>query len=177
MARDISFMQYMRAHGNTPSPTQKPIATAVIGGLIAAIPYLALLYWTEALRSVATGFHFSTSVVLVIALVLSVLGAMAYSWIFKRAANDTRGGWLFGMSFGFLLWMLGPVALWQTITGRPVAVGSPAMGIFGAYVVYGLVLGLVFPWIHFLIRGRLSDLAAGDQPHEEHELKEQEYGR
>ena len=170
-------MQYMRAHGNTPSPTQKPIATAVISGLIAAIPYLSLLYFASALQSVANGFHVPSSIVSVAAVALSVLGAIVYSWIFKRAANDTRGGWLFGMSFGFLLWMLGPVALWQTITGRPVAVGAPAIGIFGAYVVYGLVLGLVFPWIHFLIRGRLADVAAKDDLSGERPLKEEQYGR
>ena len=176
MARDVSFMQYMRAHGNTPSPTQKPVTTAVISGLIAGIPYFAILYYTDALRSVATGFHTSRWIVAITAVGLSLLGAISYAWIFKRAANDTCGGWLFGMSFGFLLWMLGPVTLWQTITGQPVAIGTPAIGMFGAYVLYGLVLGLVFPWIHFLIRGRLSRVAGKNESREEHPLKEERYG-
>jgi len=177
MARDISFMQYMRAHGNTPSPTQKPFATAVISGLIASVPYLALLYFTDAIESVAAGFHVSVTIIAIVGLLLSVLGAIIYAKVFQRAANDTRGGWLFGMSFGFLLWTLGPVALWQTITGRPAAVGTAAMAIFGGHIVYGLVLGLVFPWIHFLLRGRLADVVTDVASREEHPLKEEQYER
>jgi hypothetical protein len=162
MARDISFMQYMRAHGNTPGPTQRPLLTGAISGLIATVPYILILYFSDALRSAAQNFGIGVSLATVVGVLLAILAGMIYALIFKRAANDTRGGWLFGISFGFLLWMLGPVGLWQTITSRPVALGTAAMGIFGAQLVYGLALGLVFPRIHFLLQGSLKDVAMDD---------------
>ena len=86
------------------------------------------------------------------------LAGMLYAAIFKRAANDCEGGWLFGISYGFLLWMLAPITLWQLVTPHPVVVGGAAMGLFGAQVFYGLVLGLIFPRIHQLVQIRLSDV-------------------
>ncbi|HYJ92362.1 MAG TPA: hypothetical protein VEV84_13710, partial [Pyrinomonadaceae bacterium] len=81
--------------------------------------------------------------------------------VFKRAANDFHGGWLFGASFGFLLWMIAPVALWQLFTGQPIVVGGAAMGLFGAHVLYGIALGLIFPWIHTLIQTKLNEAING----------------
>src|SRR5688572_12049102 len=157
MARDISFMQYMRAHGNTPGPTQRPMLTGLVSGALAAGVYIVVLYFSGALESSARSFGVNIWSTVGFAVILAVLAGMIYAVIFKRAANDTRGGWLFGISFGFLLWMLGPVTLWQTLTSRPVATGTAAMGIFGAHLVYGLVLGLVFPRIHFMFQARLED--------------------
>lgn len=162
MARDISFIQYMRAHGNTPGPTQRPLLTGAVSGLIAGVGYLSILVMSDALESSARALGANIWVAAMFAVVLAIVSGIIYALIFKRAANDTRGGWLFGISFGFLLWMLGPVTLWQTITFRPVAVGTAAMGIFGAHVIYGFVLGLVFPWIHFMFQSRLEDIAIDD---------------
>jgi hypothetical protein len=86
-----------------------------------------------------------------------ILAGVLYAAVFKRAANDFHGGWLFGASFGFLLWMVTPVALWQLFTGQPIVVGGAAMGLFGAHVLYGIALGLIFPWIHTLIQSRLNE--------------------
>src|SRR5687768_16949399 len=159
MARDISFMQYMRAHGNTPGPTQRPQLTGLTSGAVAAVVYVLVLYYSGALVSAARSVGVDIWSIVAVSVIIPVLAGMIYALIFKRAANDTRGGWLFGISFGFLLWMLGPVTLWQTLTSRPVAIGTAAMGIFGAHLVYGLVLGLVFPRIHFMFQARLEDMA------------------
>jgi hypothetical protein len=72
---------------------------------------------------------------------------------------------MFGASFGFLLWMIAPVSLWQLITARPMAVGAAAMGLFGAHVLFGLALGAVFPWIHWLIQSRLNDTGGDTSAH------------
>jgi hypothetical protein len=69
-----------------------------------------------------------------------------------RAANDGGGGWLFGISYGYLLWMLGPVTLVQWVMARPVLVGGASRGLFAAHLLYGLVLGLLFPRVHRLIQ-------------------------
>lgn len=85
-----------------------------------------------------------------------VLAGILYAAIFKRAANDRRGGWLFGASYGFVLWIIAPITLWQLITPRPFVVGTAAMGLFGAHVVFGVVLGLVFPWIHIFVQTKMN---------------------
>jgi hypothetical protein len=43
----------------------------------------------------------------------------------QRAANDPRGGWLFGLAFGFVLWMLVPIPLLQWLPHRPILSGNP----------------------------------------------------
>ena len=167
MARDISFIQYMRAHGNTPGPTQRPLLTGALSGVVASLPYVLILNASDALRGIESKFSMSFWTVIAVAEILSILGGIIYAWIFKRAANDTRGGWLFGMSYGFLLWMLGPVALWQSVTSTPVVVGIAAMGMFGAKVLYGLILGFVFPHVHRLLRSELLDMPMESERKEE----------
>jgi len=157
MAKDISFMQYMRAHGNTPGPTQRPFLTGAISGFLAGIPSGALLYWSGALAAIAEKFNARFLVILVIEAVLMILAGMLYAAIFKRAANDREGGWLFGAGYGFLLWTFAPVTIWQTVTATAVAVGRAAMGLFAAHVLYGLLLGLLFPRVHALVQRRLSE--------------------
>ena len=91
-------------------------------------------------------------------LILAALAGALYGRIFSRAANDRRGGWLFGMSYGFLLWMLNPVMLWQLTTERPFVAGASAVGFFGAHLAYGLLLGLLFPFVHRLLQRELKEL-------------------
>jgi Na+/proline symporter len=83
-------------------------------------------------------------------------GGILYGWLFQRAANDARGGWLFGMAYGFVLWMLGPVPLLQWLPDQPILHGYPAAGLLLAQLLWGLALGLVFPLIHRRLHGRLE---------------------
>jgi hypothetical protein len=62
-----------------------------------------------------------------------------------RAANDPRGGWLFGMAYGFVLWMLGPIPLLQWAPEQPILTGYPAVGLLLGELLWGLILGLAFP--------------------------------
>lgn len=156
MSKGISFMQYMRAHGNTPGPTQRPLLTGAVGGLLAEIPSGALLYWSGAFVGVADRAGVGLLTIHVAHAVLMVLSGMLYAAVFKRAANDRKGGWLFGAAFGFLLWMFAPVTIWQLIAPRSLAVGLAAMGLFAAHVLYGLVLGFLYPRIHTLVQTRLT---------------------
>lgn len=157
MPKDITFMQYMRAHGNTPGPTQRPLLTGAIGGLLAEIPSGAVLYWSGALASIAERFGVDVWIVLAVDAGLMILAGMLYAAIFKRAANDCEGGWLFGAAYGFLLWLFAPVTIWQLFASRPAAVGRAAMGLFAAHILYGLALGLLYPRIHAHVQMRLRD--------------------
>ena len=157
MARDISFLQYMRAHGNTAGPTQRPYLAGAICGVLAFAPYEVLLRFSGGRDSIARGLDINLWESTSINAIIMILAGVVYAAIFKRAANDRRGGWLFGASYGFLLWIIAPISLLQLFNSTPVAVGPAAMGLFGAHVLYGLVLGLIFPWIHFLIQARLNN--------------------
>ena len=148
----------MRAHGNTPGPTQRPILAGAVTGSLAEIPALLLLWWSGALASAAQSLALSTWVAVALHFLATVVAGAIYGRVFSRAANDPRGGWLFGISYGFLLWMIGPVTVLQWTLGRPLALGVAAMGILGGYLVYGLSLGLLFPWIHKLLQSELSQL-------------------
>ena len=151
-------MQYMRAHGNTAGPTQRPLLTGAIGGLIAFLPYEALLRLSGARDAITRGFEINVWMSTAINMTVMIGAGILYAAIYKRAANDCHGGWIFGASYGFLLWMLAPVTIFQLISPKPIAVGTAAMGLFGAHIVYGLALGIVFPWIHFLIQSRLQNI-------------------
>ena len=150
-------MQYLRAHGNTAGPTQRPMLTGAISGLIAFVPYEVILRLTGARVSIANGFDISIWTSTALNMTVMVTAGIIYAAIFKRAANDCSGGWIFGASYGFLIWMIAPITLVQLLGSRQVAVGTAAMGLFGAHVIFGFVLGLVFPWIHFLIQSRLEN--------------------
>ena len=69
-----------------------------------------------------------------------------------RAANDRRGGWLFGIGFGFLLWMLGPSTVVYWMRHAPLATGRASQALFASHLLYGLVLGVAFPFVHTIIQ-------------------------
>jgi len=155
-------LRFMLAHGQTPGPGQRPRLTGALGGVVGGIAALPLLIWSGALASLAVALNLTDWMVLVLYLVISALAGAAYGAIFRRAASDRRGGWLFGLSYGFLLWMLGPIALLQTVLRRPLATGGAAMGLLGANLISGLALGLLFRPIHQLVRTPLHKLRRGD---------------
>jgi hypothetical protein len=162
-------MQYMLAHGATPGPTQRPTLAGLLTGAVAAVPAIYLLIIADALYSMAKNTGVTSFVALAIQVVVFVLAGAFYGWLFGRAANDRHGGWLFGISFGFLLWVAGPGTVLQWVLWKPLAVGRPAMGLFGGNLLYGVLLGLLFPWIHDAVKKPLSEMskhrptsAAGD---------------
>ena len=149
-------MQYMRAHGNTPGPTQRPLLAGAITALIAEVPAVGVLWWSGALSSVMQSLSLGLSVTLALHSAAMILCGAIYGRVFSRAANDVRGGWLFGISYGFLIWMVGPVTALQWLMDRPIALGTSAMDILGAHLIYGLVLGLLFPTVHRSLQSELS---------------------
>lgn len=151
-------MQYMRAHGNTPGPTQRPIWTGALAGFLAEIPTLLILWRSGAFESATQSLRISLWLALALHSGATVAAGALYGRLFSRAANDRRGGWLFGISYGFLIWMIGPVTALQWTLSRPLAVGVAAMGVLGSHLIYGLALGLLFPWIHRLLQHELSEV-------------------
>ena len=155
MANGVSFIQYMRAHGNTPGPTQRPFLTGAVSGFLSEIPAILILWWSGALKSAKDTLGIQLWLLLVLHSLATVTCGALYGRIFSRAANDPRGGWLFGISYGFLLWMVGPVTALQLTLGRPLAIGVAAIGILMAHIAYGITLGVTYPWMHKLLRAKL----------------------
>lgn len=147
--------QFMIAHGADPGPSQRPKLTGAICGGVAAIPAVALLLYTDGLEALAGSVGLSRWITLLLQVSLFVLLGLIYGWIFSRAADDTRGGWLFGISFGFLVWMVGPAMVLQWFSDEAVAEGVAAKGLLGSHLAWGLFLGLLFPWVHRMLQRRL----------------------
>jgi hypothetical protein len=141
-------LDYMRAHGNTPLPTERPVAAGMVDGGIASVLAAILLWKTGAINSMAAALDLSPWVIVCLQLTGMTLAGGLYGRIFQRAADDRRGGWLFGLGFGFITWMLGPITLLQWILYKPLATGVAAAGLMGAHLVYGSVLGYLHPWVH-----------------------------
>jgi hypothetical protein len=147
---------FMRAHGYLPGPTQRPVITGLLSGSAAILPVLAFATYTGVLGAVARDMDVHVAVAAIVIAVLSACAGGLYGRIFMRAANDRRGGWLFGIGFGYLLWMLGPTALVYWIWHEPLATGRAGQALFASHLLYGLVLGLAFPHIHSVIQRKLS---------------------
>ena len=150
---DIPFM---RAHGHVPGPTQRPTAAGIIDGIVAGIPAVALLWISGALDVMSRSLKMPESLAPALQMLTLAIAGTLYGRVFGRAANDRDGGWLFGMSYGFLVWMLGPATLLQWVLRAPVAVGRPALMLFVAHLIYGMTLGFLFPHIHTLLQRELE---------------------
>lgn len=150
------MLRMLQAHGLDAGPTQRPRLAGAIAGVIATILALAVLTVFQALDAPAKAIGTSAPVAGFAYVGLMLLGGILYGSLFQRAANDPRGGWLFGMAFGFVLWMLGPIPLLQWLPDQPILRGYPAAGLLLAQLLWGLVLGLVFPLIHHRLHARLE---------------------
>ena len=156
------FIPFMRAHGQRPGPGQRPKTAGAVSGAAAGLLALPVLELSGAADSLRLALATSNWQIAILYVGFAVLAGLVYGGLFQRAAADRQGGWLFGISYGFLLWMLGPIALLQTIAGHPLAVGTPAMGVLGANLVSGLVLGLLFRQAHRLVQRALRKPEAAD---------------
>src|SRR5690242_20251482 len=111
--------EFMRAHGYLPGPTQRPVIAGFLTALPAEIATLPVLWLTGALGALTRSTGQPLWFILVIYLLIMTVAGGLYGRIFMRAANDQRGGWLFGISFAFLLWLLGPATLLQCVVKGP----------------------------------------------------------
>ncbi len=150
--------RFLQAHGYEAGPTQRPRLAGALSAVAAEVPTLALLWATGALEALAEAMRLGLAAALGLHVGLVVLAGVLYGQLFQRAANDRHGGWLFGLAYGFLCWMAGPVTALEWIMGRPVITGSAAQGLFFAYLLWGLLVGLLFPRIHRPLQADLDDV-------------------
>jgi hypothetical protein len=151
------------AHGLDPGPEQRPLLAGTLAGLAAALPTLAVLDgfdWLAVLGGASGAGRLAVALACGAAL---AAGGFLYGAVFRRAANDRAAGWLFGMAFGFLLWMMLPLPLLQWLPERPVFVGRPAMGLLLGALVWGAAMGAAFPVVHRPLRAGLGAAPQSDR--------------
>jgi hypothetical protein len=157
------MLTMLQAHGLDAGPTQRPLLAGGMAGLIAAAPAWAILLPFGTPDSLGA-IGISHPVAILGFTISMAIGGLLYGALFRRAANDVIGGWLLGLSFGFVLWMLGPVPLLQWLPTEPTLRGYPAAGLLLGCLGWGLALGTTFPIIHREVCMRLEDPGAKAGP-------------
>lgn len=150
---------FLSAHGYDPGPTQRPLLAGAISGVIATIPAIAILYAFGSLRVEARILGLSELMTVAAGWLVMALAGAVYARLFGRAANEVRGGWLFGMSFGFALWAAGAVLVLPLVSGGKAPAGEAAIGVFLSLVAWGAALGAVHPFVHHPLHERLETAA------------------
>jgi hypothetical protein len=139
---------FLSAHGYDPGPTQRPLLAGAISGVLGTVPAIATLYAFGSLSVEARILELSElATVAAGCLVMAASGAV-YGRLFGRAANDVRGGWLFGMAFGFALWAAGAVMILPVVSNGATPAGKAAIGVFLSLIAWGAAAGAVHPFVH-----------------------------
>jgi hypothetical protein len=136
------------AHGDDPGPTQRPLLAGAASGLIATVPAVAILYAFGSLAVEARILGLPDVLTIAVGLPVMAVAGGVYGRLFGRAANDVRGGWLFGMAFGFALWAAGAVMVLPLASDGQAPAGTAAIGVFLSLVAWGAALGAVHPFVH-----------------------------
>ena len=152
---------FLAAHGYDPGPTQRPFLAGALSGLLATAPAIALLYAFGSLEAEARILGIGMMATLLAGWPLMALAGAVYARLFGRAANDVRGGWLFGMAFGFVVWAAGAVMVLPIASGGQAPAGIAALGVFLSLVVWGAALGAIHPFVHRPLHRKLEDAAQG----------------
>ncbi|MFL6751668.1 MAG: hypothetical protein ACJ8D5_05790 [Sphingomicrobium sp.] len=154
---------FLAAHGYDPGPTQRPLLAGAISGLVATIPAVAILAAFGSLAVEARILGMTQAQTLGAGAFAMAAAGAVYARTFGRAANDVRGGWLFGMTFGFALWTAGGVLVLPLLSGGTAPAGKAAVGLFLSFVAWGAALGVVHPFVH---RPLHESLASGSKRRE-----------
>ena len=153
---------HFTAHGFDPGPTERPLLAGAATGFIAGVPATAVLWAFGTLRVLAEAFlqmpEAATALIVVAAFVLA---GVIYGAMFRRAAADRDGGWIFGLTFGFVLWIAAPVVALPILKGPGIAAGTAAIGFLVSFLFWGFMLGVLFPFVHRPLLANLDGKTRG----------------
>ena len=139
---------FLDAHGYDPGPSQRPFLSGALSGVVATIPAIVVLIAFGALKVEAEILGMSPLATLALGWAVMAAAGAAYARFFGRAANAVRGGWLFGMTFGFALWAAGAVLVLPLISHGRAPAGPAAIGVALSLIVWGLGTGILVPFVH-----------------------------
>ncbi|HEY4070211.1 MAG TPA: hypothetical protein VGM04_01470 [Sphingomicrobium sp.] len=140
--------RFVAAHGYDPGPSQRPLLAGAISGVLATIPAIGVLAAFGSLTVEAHVLGTSRAATVAVGWAVMAIAGAAYARFFGRAANALRGGWLFGMSFGFGLWAAGAVLILPLLAGGRTVAGGAAVGVALSLIVWGLATGMLVPFVH-----------------------------
>lgn len=156
------MMRHLSAHGFDPGPSERPLLAGAVTGLIAAIPGGAVLVAFGTFKVVADViFRLSAPLTAAILIISFLIAGALYGSLFRRAANDHDGCWLFGLAFGFLLWIAAPVVVLPLLQQSAIAAGTAGIGFLASFLTWGLVLGVLLPFVHRPLRANLEGRTRG----------------
>ena len=150
--------RFIRAHGYEAGPTQRPLTAGILAAAVAEVPTLFLLWQTGTIEPLSRAADLSLQQGTLAHIALVLIAGAIYGQVFQRAANDRSGSWLFGLSYGYIGWMLGPVTILQWLKGEAVVSGIPAQIVLGAYLLWGLFVGLFYPVLQRLLQAGVEDV-------------------
>ena len=139
---------FLAAHGYDPGPSQRPLTAGAISGLIGTIPAIGVLLAFGSLEVEAQILGMSPLLTIGLGWAVMAIAGAAYARIFGRAANSPKGGWLFGMSFGFALWAAGAVLVLPLVSGGRTPAGHAGAGVALSLLVWGFATGILMPFVH-----------------------------
>jgi len=139
---------FLSVQGYDPGPSQRPLLSGAISGILATIPAVPILIGFGALAVEAKILGHSPLLTLAIGCAVMAVAGAVYARMFGRAANNVHGGWLFGMAFGFALWAAGAVLVLPIVSGGRTPAGPAALGVAASMLVWGLATGVLVPFVH-----------------------------
>lgn len=142
------MVTFLSVHGYDPGPSQRPLLSGALSGILGTIPAIPILAGFGSLKVEAHILGLSTPLMLGIGCVVMAVAGAVYARTFGRAANDIHGGWLFGMAFGFALWAAGAVLVLPLASGGRAPAGPAALGVAASLLAWGLATGILVPFVH-----------------------------
>jgi hypothetical protein len=139
---------FLSAHGYDPGPSQRPLLAGAISGILGTVPAIAILVAFGSLKVEAEILRMSPLATLAGGWAAMAVAGAAYARFFGRAANAVRGGWLFGMSFGFALWATGAVLVLPLLSDGRAPAGPAAVGVALSLIIWGIATGILVPFVH-----------------------------
>ncbi|HWU93210.1 MAG TPA: hypothetical protein VN106_08190 [Sphingomicrobium sp.] len=139
---------FLSVQGYDPGPSQRPLTSGAISGILATIPAIPILIGFGSLKVEAQILGHSPVLTLAIGCLVMAIAGAVYARMFGRAANNVHGGWLFGMAFGFALWAAGAVLVLPIVSGGRTPAGPAALGVVTSILVWGLATGILVPFVH-----------------------------
>jgi hypothetical protein len=138
----------LSVHGYDPGPSQRPLLSGALSGILGTVPAIPILIGFGSLRVEADILGISTAVMLAIGCGAMAIAGAVYARLFGRAANNVHGAWLFGMAFGFALWAAGAVLVLPLASGGRAPAGAAALGLAASLLAWGLATGILVPFVH-----------------------------
>lgn len=129
--------------------TVHAVSWGAVASVVGGLAFTIVMLWMDLLPNVA-GLVGATSEVVgfIVHMVISAIIGGTYGLLFRREATTLGASLVWGLIYGFLWWVLGPLSLMPRILGQgiqwtPAAVGNGFPSLVG-HLAYGAATAMVF---------------------------------